>query len=80
MKTVLKVSALALVAILAAGCSSKTEDRINAADATAQQANTTAQQAQQTAQQALSAAQQAQAAADKANETAIRMLGRTTRK
>lgn len=80
MNTVLKVSALALVAVLAAGCSSKTEDRINAVDATAQQANTTAQQAQQTAQQALTAAQQAQAAADEANERAARMLSVKTRK
>ncbi|AWM81594.1 hypothetical protein DKL61_15310 [Gammaproteobacteria bacterium ESL0073] len=80
MKNILKVSTLALVAALAVGCSSKTTERLDAVDATAQQAQQTAQQAQQTAQQALSAAQQAQQTADEANERAARMLTKATRK
>lgn len=79
MNTILKASALAFVAALAVGCSSNSE-RVDAVEATAQQANQTAQQAQQTAQQALSAAQQAQQTADEANERAARMLQKSSHK
>ena len=61
MNMVLKASALALVAVLAAGCSSNnTEEKLAAVENTANQAQQTAQQAQQTA--------------DEANERASRMV------
>lgn len=80
MNIVLKASAIAMVTVLAAGCSNKEAHRLNAVEMTAQQAQATAMQAQQTAQQALGAAMQAQQTADEANERASRMLVRAVRK
>lgn len=75
MTTALKISAVALAALLAAGCSNhkEIETRLSAnEDATAR--------AQARADEALATAQKAQQTADEANERAMRMLEKASKK
>lgn len=77
MKTVVKLSALSLAALLAAGCAGnqhheETTARLSANENAAARAQSSADEA--------TAAQRAQQTADEANERALRMLERTSRK
>ncbi|MFB8829134.1 Lpp/OprI family alanine-zipper lipoprotein [Azotobacter sp. CWF10] len=77
MNNALKISALTLAALLAAGCSSaskETEARMTATEDAAARAQARADEAYRKADEALAAAQRAQQTADEANERALRML------
>ncbi len=86
MNNALKISALTLAAMLAAGCSSdamtrkEAESRLTATEDAAARAQARADEAYSRADEALSAAQRAQQTADEANERAMRMLDRASRK
>jgi len=71
MNNVFKLSAIALAAVLAAGCSNtkEIEAKITAAD-----------EAYSKADEAMAAAQKAQQTADEANERALRMLEKASKK
>lgn len=85
MKTLLKLSALPLAALLLAGCAGsqhhdETISRLSANENAAARAQSTADEANRKADEALAAAQRAQQTADEANERALRMLERASRK
>ena len=84
MKTALKVSAVALAALLAAGCSNSMEKELSARVAANENATASAQaradEAYRKAEEALAAAQRAQQTADEANERALRMLEKDSQK
>jgi hypothetical protein len=83
MNNVLKLSALALAAVLATGCSSmskETEARLTATEDAAARAQARADEAYRKADDAMAAAQKAQQTADEANERALRMLEKASRK
>lgn len=85
MKTLLKLSALPLAALLLAGCAGnqhheEVTSRLSANENATARAQQTADEANQRAQDALAAAQRAQQTADEANERALRMLERASRK
>lgn len=85
MNTVLKLSALSLVALLAVGCSSnqyqtETNARLSANENATARAQSTADEANRKADEALMAAKRAQQTADEANERALRMLDKASRK
>lgn len=85
MKNVLTVSAVALAAVLAAGCSNtqyqqETTSRLSATETATARAQARADEAYRKAEEAMAAAQRAQQAADEANERAMRMLETTSRK
>ena len=84
MKTALKVSAVALAALVAAGCSNSMEKELSARVAANENATASAQaradEAYRKADEALAAAQRAQQTADEANERALRMLDKASRK
>ncbi|MFS0826608.1 Lpp/OprI family alanine-zipper lipoprotein [Pseudomonas phoenicis] len=84
MNNVLKLSGLALAAILATGCSSsvtkETEARLTATEDAAARSQARADEAYRKADDALAAAQKAQQTADEANERALRMLDKASRK
>ena len=79
MKTALKVSAVALAALVAAGCSNSMEKELSARVAANENATASAQ-AYRKADEALAAAQRAQQTADEANERALRMLEKASQK
>ncbi|WP_462383184.1 Lpp/OprI family alanine-zipper lipoprotein [Pseudomonas sp. Marseille-QA0892] len=83
MNSVLKFSALALAAVIAAGCSSvstETDARLTAIEDAAARAQARADEANRKAEEALATANKAQTTADEANERALRMLERASRK
>lgn len=85
MKTLMKLSALPLAALLLAGCASnqyseETTARLSANENAAARAQSTADEANRKADEALAAAKRAQQTADEANERALRMLERASRK
>ncbi|AQZ95415.1 Lpp/OprI family alanine-zipper lipoprotein [Halopseudomonas phragmitis] len=84
MKTALQLSAVALAALLAVGCSNtqqqETSARLTANENATARAQARADEAYRKAEEALAAAQRAQQSADEANERAMRMLERTSRK
>ncbi|GAA6129804.1 MULTISPECIES: Lpp/OprI family alanine-zipper lipoprotein [Halopseudomonas] len=84
MKTALKVSAVALATLLAAGCGNSMEKEMSARVAANENATASAQaradEAYRKAEEALSAAQRAQQTADEANERAMRMLDKASQK
>lgn len=83
MNNVLKLSAIALAAVLATGCSSmskETEARLTATEDASARAQARADEAYRKADEALAAAQKAQQTADEANERALRMLEKASRK
>ena len=82
MTTALKISAVALVALLAAGCSNtkEIESRLTANEDATASAQARADEAYRKADEALAAAQKAQQTADEANERAMRMLEKASKK
>ncbi|KAA0693509.1 hypothetical protein DT594_14060 [Halopseudomonas laoshanensis] len=86
MKQILNVSAVALAAVLVAGCSSHTQfqeettSRLSAAETSAARAQARADEAYRKAEEAMAAAMRAQQSADEANERAMRMLDKASRK
>lgn len=83
MNNALKVSAIALAAVLAAGCSHNRQDmetRLTAIEDSSARAQARADEAYRKADEALATAQRAQQTADEANERAMRMLDRASRK
>src|SRR5690606_18820555 len=83
MNNALKLSALALAAVLATGCSSlskEAEARLTATEDAAARAQARADEAYRKADDALAAAQKAQQTADEANERRLRMLEKARRK
>ena len=79
MTTALKISAVALVALLAAGCSNtkEIESRLTANEDATARAQARADEAYRKADEALAAAQKAQ---QTANERAMRMLEKASKK
>ncbi|HDZ57485.1 MAG TPA: hypothetical protein ENI17_11310 [Pseudomonas xinjiangensis] len=85
MKSVLPLSAVALTALLAAGCANtqqqeETYSRLDASERAVASAQARADEAYRKAEEAMAAAQRAQRTADEANERALRMLDRAARK
>lgn len=85
MKHILNVSAVALVAVLAAGCANtqyqeETTSRLSATETSAARAQARADEAYRKAEEAMAAAMRAQQSADEANERAMRMLDKASRK
>ena len=82
MNNALKLSALALVAVVATGCSNtkEIEARLTANEDASARAQARADEAYRKADEALSAAQKAQQTADEAHERAMRMLEKASKK
>ncbi|PKM05452.1 MAG: hypothetical protein CVV16_00980 [Gammaproteobacteria bacterium HGW-Gammaproteobacteria-6] len=85
MTSTLKLSAVALAALLAVGCSNtqqlqETSARLSANETATARAQARADEAYRKAEEALAAAQRAQQSADEANERALRMLENASRK
>lgn len=83
MKNVLKLSALAVAAVLATGCthlSKENEARLVAAEDNSSRALARADEAYRKADAAAAAASIAQQTANEANERALRILERSSRK
>lgn len=82
MTTALKISAVALAALLAAGCSNtkEIEARLTANEDATARAQARADEAYRKADEAVAAAQKAQMTADEANERAMRMLEKASKK
>lgn len=79
MKYLFSVSAIAVSAVLAAGCTSaqyqeETTSRLTVAETAAARAQARADEAYTQAQEALATAKRAQQSADEANERALRLL------
>ncbi len=85
MKLLLPLSAVALSALLTAGCANTqqhdaTMTRLTEGESATARAQARADEAHRKAEEALAAAQRAQKTADEANERALRMLDRASRK
>jgi outer membrane murein-binding lipoprotein Lpp len=81
MNNALKLSAVALVAVFAAGCSSSDlEARLTQNETATSAAQARADEAYRLADSAMAAAQKAQMTADEANERALRMLEKASKK
>lgn len=82
MNNVFKLSAIALAAVLAAGCSNtkEIEAKITAVEDSSARAQARADEAYSKADEAMAAAQKAQQTADEANERALRMLEKASKK